>query len=90
MEPFDPESQELPEAPGFRVIAAVGAGSRGNVYRARDLREAGFALRLGARRLTMAQPASSSTGSPMILRRLLRSQSRRLGIEDRNALRMSL
>jgi len=35
--PFDPDLFDLPEAPGFRVIAAVGAGSRGSVFRARDL-----------------------------------------------------
>jgi hypothetical protein len=34
---FDPESVELPDVPGFRVIAAAGAGSRGVVFRARDL-----------------------------------------------------
>ncbi|MHC4253539.1 MAG: protein kinase domain-containing protein [Planctomycetota bacterium] len=37
MGPYDPESAELPEVPGFRVIAAAGAGSRGVVFRARDL-----------------------------------------------------
>jgi hypothetical protein len=35
--PYDPESAELPDVPGFRVIAAAGAGSRGVVFRARDL-----------------------------------------------------
>ena len=37
MSPEEPVGIEPPRIPGYRVIAPVGVGSRGVVYRARDL-----------------------------------------------------
>ena len=37
MTPLDSLTNELPEAPGYRAVSVVGAGSRSCVYRARDL-----------------------------------------------------